>query len=265
MEVNEDHQQCDFSVSDQVLQLKIFNSMKQQLQNLLCFFIEMHEDPSGAYANEDYRVFVQIIGVKASTSYFCHTDLCYSHLYNEILGKGASKIAYRAFDEYEGIEHVSKHLVKDIIEYIKSFNHPNSVPNGRVEARAFIDKKGLQVVSSELHPGINGESIKRMMGSSNEVLVKEKMTGHLGGMPCTVYLIMKMNSGNQRSHNKGNVTGGESHPILRGKVGGYVLSEFVQKDKLYIIDGNSLLPRKLHLEIALGDNYQKEDKCTLHF
>ncbi|XXG41934.1 hypothetical protein AAC387_Pa01g2299 [Persea americana] len=84
-------------------------------------------------------------------------------------------------------------------------------------------------------------------------------------MPCIVYLIMKMNSGNQRSHNKGNVTGGESHPILRGKVGGYVLSEFVQKDKLYIIDGNSLLPRKLHLEIALGDDYQKEDKCTLHF
>lgn len=34
------------------------------------FFMEMHEDPSGAYANEDYRVFVQIIGVKASTSYF---------------------------------------------------------------------------------------------------------------------------------------------------------------------------------------------------
>ncbi|KAJ8649177.1 hypothetical protein MRB53_002200 [Persea americana] len=33
-----------------------------------------------------------------------HTDLCYSHLYNEILGKGASKIVYRAFDEYEGIE-----------------------------------------------------------------------------------------------------------------------------------------------------------------
>ncbi|XXG62283.1 hypothetical protein AAC387_Pa05g0671 [Persea americana] len=103
------------------------------------------------------------------------------------------------------------------------------------------------------------------MGSSNEALVKEKMIGHLGGMPCTVYLIMKMNSGNQRSHNKGNVTGGESHPILRGKVGGYVLSEFVQKDKLYIIDGNGLVPRKLHLEIALGDNYQKEDKCTLHF
>ncbi|XXG55181.1 hypothetical protein AAC387_Pa03g2904 [Persea americana] len=35
---------------------------------------------------------------------WCHTDLCYSHLYNEILGKGASKIVYRAFDEYEGIE-----------------------------------------------------------------------------------------------------------------------------------------------------------------
>lgn len=135
-------------------------------------------------------------------------------------------------------EHVSKHLVEDIIEYNKSFNHPNSVPNGEVEAQSFIDKKGLQVVSSELHQGINGESIKRRMGSSNEVLVKEKMTGHLGGMPCTVYLIMKMNSGNQRSHNKGNVTGGESHPILRGKVGGYVLSEFVQKDKLYIIDGS---------------------------
>ncbi|XXG72380.1 hypothetical protein AAC387_Pa07g1490 [Persea americana] len=135
-------------------------------------------------------------------------------------------------------EHVSKHLVEDIIEYNKSFNHPNSVPNGEVEAQAFIDQKGLQVVSFELHPGINGESIKRRMGSSNEVLVKEKMAGHLGGMPCTVYLIMKMNSGNQRSHNKENVTGGESHPILRGEVGGYVLSEFVKKDKVYIIDGS---------------------------
>ncbi|KAJ8628084.1 hypothetical protein MRB53_021391 [Persea americana] len=168
-------------------------------------------------------------------------------------------------DVINKLQHVNKHLVEDIIEYNKSFNHPNSVPNGEVEAQAFIDKKGLQVVSSELHPGINGESIKRRMGSSNEVLVKEKMTGHLGGMPCSVYLIMKMNFGNQRSHNKGNVAGGESHPILRGKVGGYVLSKLVQKDKLYIIDGNGLVPRKLHLEIALGDNYQKEDKHTLHF
>lgn len=178
-------------------------------------------------------------------------------------------------DVINKLQHVSKHLVKDIIEYIKSFNHPNSVPNGRVEARAFIDKKGLQVVSSELHPGINGESIKRMMGSSNEVLVKEKMTGHLGGMPCIVYLIMKMHSGNQRSHNKGNVTGGESHPILRGKVGGYVLSEFVQKDKLYIIDGSvdmsmMLLPVEMgmHLGCLTVTEYQMgliQKLCSIYF
>lgn len=135
-------------------------------------------------------------------------------------------------------EYVSKHLVEDIIEYNKSFHRLSGIPNGETQPQAFVDQKDLQVVSSKLHPRMDGELVKRSVRSSNEVHVKEKMTGHLGGMPCTAYLIMKMNSANQKSHNKGNVTSSESHPILRGKVGGYVLSEFLQKDKLFIIDGS---------------------------
>ncbi|XXG62726.1 hypothetical protein AAC387_Pa05g1039 [Persea americana] len=125
-------------------------------------------------------------------------------------------------------EHVSSQLVNDILKY-KSINQPTDVPSGEVQLP--LNQQDLQDLS-KLHVGINGNPI--MEKRSNEVLIKETLSGHLGGMPCTAFLIMKMDS---KAYNKAGTTMGDPHPNLRGKVGGYLLSEFVQKDKLYIVDG----------------------------
>ncbi|XXG62627.1 hypothetical protein AAC387_Pa05g0950 [Persea americana] len=114
-------------------------------------------------------------------------------------------------------EHVSSHLVEDVLKY-KSLNQPTEIP-------------------SKSQPRVDGKPMK-LMRSPNEVLIKEMMTGQVGGLPCTVYLTMKMNSANQKPYNEGKGAKGGAHPILRGRVGGYCLFEFVQKDRLYIVDGS---------------------------
>lgn len=50
-------------------------------------------------------------------------------------------------------------------------------------------------------------------------------------------LKMKMRSGNQKGIDEGNWVIGNSHPLIRGKVGGYVIFTAVEKDRLYITDG----------------------------
>ncbi|KAJ8639856.1 hypothetical protein MRB53_016550 [Persea americana] len=105
-------------------------------------------------------------------------------------------------------EHVSSHLVNDILKY-KSINQPTDVPNG--EAQLPLNQQDLQDLS-KLHVGINGNPI--MEKRSNEVLIKETLSGHLGGMPCAAHLIMKMDS---KAYNKAGTTMGDPHPNLRGK------------------------------------------------
>lgn len=68
-------------------------------------------------------------------------------------------------------------------------------------------------------------------------MVKETMKGYVGGMPCAVYLIMKMNSEGRKDFYQSKGSFGECHPLLRGKVGGYVEFRAIEKDNLYIIDG----------------------------
>ncbi|XXG62749.1 hypothetical protein AAC387_Pa05g1062 [Persea americana] len=106
-------------------------------------------------------------------------------------------------------EHVSSHLVNDILKY-KSINQPTDVPNG--EAQLPLNQQDLQDLS-KLHVGINGNPI--MEKRSNEVLIKETLSGHLGGMPCTAHLIMKMDS---KAYNKAGTTMGDPHPNLKGKI-----------------------------------------------
>ncbi|KAF6165857.1 hypothetical protein GIB67_012754 [Kingdonia uniflora] len=63
------------------------------------------------------------------------------------------------------------------------------------------------------------------------VIISETMRGHVGGMPWTAYLSMKMNSTCPKGSD-------ESLTLLKGRVGGYVVFRAVDKNKLYIIDGD---------------------------
>ncbi|GMP84335.1 hypothetical protein CsSME_00037898 [Camellia sinensis var. sinensis] len=69
------------------------------------------------------------------------------------------------------------------------------------------------------------------------VVVKETMRGYVGGMPCVAYLEIKMNSRTWKESNIKSKLIELSHPLLRGKVGGYVLFSALESDKLHIVDG----------------------------
>ncbi|KAA8518556.1 hypothetical protein F0562_016030 [Nyssa sinensis] len=115
-------------------------------------------------------------------------------------------------------EHVSRHLVQDVLKY-KS-------------------KEGIEVVDRTVDrkPG----SINAVMldsRSKSTVMFTETMRGYVGGMPCTAYLNLKMNSWTCKEVDQHSRVIGEFHPLLRGKVGGYVAFKAVEMDKLHIIDG----------------------------
>lgn len=57
------------------------------------------------------------------------------------------------------------------------------------------------------------------------------------GMPCTAYLVVKMNSADEIDCNQKDSIKGDSHPFLKGRVSGHVVLQAVNKDKLYIVDG----------------------------
>ncbi|KAI3907923.1 hypothetical protein MKW92_045680 [Papaver armeniacum] len=99
-------------------------------------------------------------------------------------------------------EHISQSLVQDVLRH-KNFTHPP------------------QLLSTETANQILRTRKKLETAVKSTVIIKETMTGYLGGMPCKAYLTMKMSS----------------HLLLRGRVGGYVVFKAVEKDKLYIIDG----------------------------
>lgn len=115
-------------------------------------------------------------------------------------------------------EHISRQLVKDVLEY--------SINN--------IDKKGPDSFTDKT------KTIAIGNGKKSDLTFKETMRGHVGGMPCTAYLKMKMNPNdeNYMDYDKlGTNIGRESHPLLRGKVGGHVELRGFEKDNLHIIDG----------------------------
>lgn len=108
-------------------------------------------------------------------------------------------------------EHVSRHLVKDVIEY--------------------KNKKGIEDVAKTVDKNL--KSTQRSM-----VVIKETMKGYIGGMPCTAYLKMKMNSQNLQGFDYTNSVMEDSHSLLRGKVGGCVVFTAIDKDTLHVIDGD---------------------------
>ncbi|KAK1324185.1 Long-chain-alcohol oxidase FAO1 [Acorus calamus] len=121
-------------------------------------------------------------------------------------------------------EHISQCLVKDIMRY-KSIGSliriSNLEPNSTVDINGVDEKIYVSVKSS------NEASLVRK--DMETVMVKETLRGHLGGMPCTVHLVMRMSLGDSSTKN--------AQQLLVGCVGGYVAFQAVGRNKLYIIDG----------------------------
>ncbi|KAL7170577.1 hypothetical protein ACSBR2_035450 [Camellia fascicularis] len=115
-------------------------------------------------------------------------------------------------------EHVSRNLVTDVLKYKSD--------------------KGMVLVNNlgNAKPG-SITSVKLDSHLKSMVVVKETMRGYVGGMPCTAYLKMQMNSRTRKELDRKRRLRGLSHPLLRGKVGGYVLFNAVETDKLHIVDG----------------------------
>ena len=101
-------------------------------------------------------------------------------------------------------EYVSRHLVKDVLKY-----------------------KSTEIASQNPH-SVSNKNVKSDQRSV--VTFAETMRGYVGGMQCTVFLKVKMNAQEQKGLS-------DCHPLLRGKVGGYVELKAIERDKLHIIDG----------------------------
>ncbi|KAI3749921.1 hypothetical protein L2E82_20542 [Cichorium intybus] len=116
-------------------------------------------------------------------------------------------------------EHVSRHLVQDII-------------------KTYVGNEGKDFV--DVNDDKNRGSIHswRLEGKERcDVRFKEVMRGHIDGMPCVAHLKLKMNVKTTKDFDQGNLVFGKSHSLLRGIVGGYVDFNAVEKDRLYVVDG----------------------------
>lgn len=135
-------------------------------------------------------------------------------------------------------EHVSRHLVQDVLNY-KRLSPPIQVSAS--ELKVPTDKQDLKlfnkVIDSKQQLEVHENKDKRL-SSLDKVVIKETMRGYVGGMPCTAFLMMKMNTSEySKGYHEVHMTLGDRHPLLQGKVGGYVLFQSVEKGKLYIVDG----------------------------
>ncbi|KAH6826457.1 hypothetical protein C2S53_014311 [Perilla frutescens var. hirtella] len=110
-------------------------------------------------------------------------------------------------------EHVSRHVIQDAIRYVGNFKNKSS-----------DNRRG----------SIDDAKMKGSCGS--DVMTKETMRGQVGGMPCTAYLKLKFNNSPVVTVKTDNATG-KSHPLLRGKVGGYVECRALEIDKMHVIQG----------------------------
>ncbi|KAF7147524.1 hypothetical protein RHSIM_Rhsim03G0070400 [Rhododendron simsii] len=117
-------------------------------------------------------------------------------------------------------EHISRHLVQDILKY-KSIDGSSFGEN-------FGDQKPGSMTSVDFGRSLNPT-----------VVFKETMIGYVGGMPCSANLTLQMNSNSrtQTEVDQKSSSLGLSYPLLRGKVGGYVIFRAVEVDELHIIDG----------------------------
>ncbi|KAF3970544.1 hypothetical protein CMV_005768 [Castanea mollissima] len=132
-------------------------------------------------------------------------------------------------------EYVSKHLVQHVLKHKKvetAYQNPHSISNKNTKS-----------------------------GWRSMVMFKETMRGYVGGMPCTAYVKMKMNSQEQKGFSEWKSCISNCYPFLRGKVGGYVEFKAIEKDKLHIIDAKVSLcevdyraPYTVHTLYALSSS-----------
>ncbi|XP_059645979.1 uncharacterized protein LOC132289661 [Cornus florida] len=151
-------------------------------------------------------------------------------------------------------EHVSRHLVQDVFIYKSK--------EGKEFVNKTVDHKQGSIISGKLSSS-----------PRSTVVFKETMKGCLGGMPCIAYLKLSMNSRTLKEFDgQGRAIGG-SHPLLRGKVGGYVVFKAVEIDRLHVIDGEVDLCRVdcrtsytqyMHYRLLLAASSGSRFKYTLN-
>lgn len=114
-------------------------------------------------------------------------------------------------------EHVSKSLVQEMLKY--------------------KTKEGINVAKTSNQNPCSITQGKLNGSRRSTVVFEETMKGRLGGMPCSARLKMKMNTETSKDSDKTSLVYGKSNPLLRGKIGGYVVFSAVEMDKLFVIDG----------------------------
>ncbi|KAG9459072.1 hypothetical protein H6P81_003580 [Aristolochia fimbriata] len=126
-------------------------------------------------------------------------------------------------------EHVSRHLVQEVLRYKNSIamqlpmSHQNS--ERAVEVGNTSPTSGLYEKPNSLTYAANT--------GTKMVTIRETLKGYVGGMPCAAYLTMRMNYKNKDHHEERDQT----TESIKGEARGYVVLQGVEKDKLYIIDG----------------------------
>ncbi|KAG0489690.1 hypothetical protein HPP92_006553 [Vanilla planifolia] len=118
-------------------------------------------------------------------------------------------------------EHISKNLVDDVLRFKVS-----------VLQREDIQKEPTKKTMNSVP---NPSAVENL--SERMVVVKEKMSGFIGGMPCTAYLTMNINCKEEQGFQHKNLSAGYGYPLLKGRVDGYVDFLSVSKEKLFILDG----------------------------
>ncbi|XP_073154954.1 uncharacterized protein [Henckelia pumila] len=103
-------------------------------------------------------------------------------------------------------------------------------------SRRLVQNANVLIGSRIFHAKQGSFPISKMTGSGQEVMVQETMRGQVGGLPCTAHLKIRFENFS-RNLDKTGMVAGESHPLLRGRVGGHVVCKAIEIDNMYIIRG----------------------------
>ncbi|KAK6944060.1 Glucose-methanol-choline oxidoreductase, N-terminal [Dillenia turbinata] len=155
-------------------------------------------------------------------------------------------------------EHVSRHLVQEVHQFKSK------------KPTLYEHKIAESYPESAMDRNSDSDHI-------NTVLIKETLSGYVGGMPCTAHLKMNMDSGGRKKRDGIRWITGDPDPLLRGKVGGFVEFKALEMDNLHVIDGevdlclvNERTPftqymhYKLLLAASSGSRYILEGRKTMN-
>ncbi|KAM0946207.1 putative long-chain-alcohol oxidase [Dioscorea sansibarensis] len=175
-------------------------------------------------------------------------------------------------------EYISKHLVHEVLNSKNRLRQNGVMTTGLVElADSTMHSKKSVINNGRLDIGLQSHHQVQTMKSKGNVTFKETLKGFIGGMPCIAYLEVKMNLAGQDSFSQNNINKGYEHSLLKGKIGGYVVFQVINKEPLYVIDGeidmlviNDRTPYtqymhyKLVLASASGSRYLLEGKKVMN-